>query len=587
MTRTYGHAAFDADKRRWELTKVEPHVVGRLKRVFSRIDITQSDAFRFHDEPAQCSELAWFMMRYPMVMTRADRAYLTKRDREFEALKDACEQILLPDWKPGPLSGLKEGVEIRRYQSKAMSLLGIKKGLLLGDDVGLGKTHPAMAFLATHPGALPAAVVVEPNLVRQWKRRIEETTNLRVHIIDGTKPYSLPTDCDVFLFRYSNVLGWGTIFRTGVFKAAIFDEIQSLRRGRESSKGTACWDLSCNVDYRMGLSATPVFGYGIEIHNILSFLFPFDQPLGTREEFVREWCSSGEQKVRDPDALGAFLRENHLMLRRTKADEEVRAELAYALAGDRVNRLPVEVPYDEGEEKRVEALARTLALKTVSGSFVERGKAARDLDMLLRQSTGVAKAKGVADLVSMLLESGRERVLLAGWHRDVIDIWKRELAEYKPVLYTGSEGAKQKNSSEDAFVSGKSRVMIISLGSGAGLDSLQACCNTLVVGELPWSSAVTHQLEGRLDRDGQDADHIESYIAHCDSGSDPAILELMGLKASQARGINDPYAEVEFVQQDEGRIAAMARTWLQRRGIDIPAPAKPEGPVEERQLELA
>ncbi|CAH1691256.1 Helicase ATP-binding domain-containing protein [Hyphomicrobiales bacterium] len=587
MTRTYGEAAFNPQARRWELTKVEPHVVGRLKRVFSRIDVARSDAFRFHDEPAQCSELVWFMMRYPMVMSQADRARLEKRDREFEALKDACEQILLPDWKPGPLTGLKEGVEIRRYQSKAMSLLGIKKGLLLGDDVGLGKTHPAMAFLATHPGALPAAVVVEPNLVRQWKRRIEETTHLRVHVVDSTKPYSLPTDCDVVIFRYSNILGWGPVAKEGVFKTVIYDEIQSLRRGRESSKGQACWEFSKKAEYRMGLSATPVFGYGIEIFNIISFLFPNDKPLGTREEFVREWCSGGDQKVRDPDALGAFLRENHLMLRRTKADEEVRAELAYALVGDRINRVPIEVPYDEGEEKRVEALARTLAIKTVSGSFMERGKAARDLDMLLRQSTGVAKAKGVADLVAMLLESGRERVVLAGWHRDVIDIWKRELARFKPVLYTGSEGAKQKNASEDAFVSGDSRVLIISLGSGAGLDSLQACCNTLVVGELPWSRAVTHQLEGRLDRDGQEAEIIDSFVTFCDSGSDPAIMELMGLKAAQAKGISDPYAEVEFVQQDEGRITAMAKAWLQRRGLEIPKPAGPEAGVEERELEVA
>jgi hypothetical protein len=64
-------------------------------------------------------------------------------------------------------------------------------------------------------------------------------------------------------------------------------------------------------------------------------------------------------------------------------------------------------------------------------------------------------------------------------------------------------------------------------------------------------------------------------------------MELMGLKAAQAKGISDPYAEVEFVQQDEGRITAMAKAWLQRRGLEIPKPAGPEAGVEERELEVA
>ena len=67
-----------------------------------------------------------------------------------------------------------------------------------------------------------------------------------------------------------------------------------------------------------------------------------------------------------------------------------------------------------------------------------------ELDKLLRRVTGIAKARHVAAYVRILLESGAP-VLLAGWHRDVYDIWRGALAEFRPVLYSGTETAKQKD----------------------------------------------------------------------------------------------------------------------------------------------
>ena len=37
----------------------------------------------------------------------------------------------------------------------------------------------------------------------------------------------------------------------------------------------------------MGLTATPIYNYAAEIHNVLSVIAP--DALGSREEFAREW----------------------------------------------------------------------------------------------------------------------------------------------------------------------------------------------------------------------------------------------------------------------------------------------------------
>lgn len=188
---------------------------------------------------------------------------------------------------------------------------------------------------------------------------------------------------------------------------------------------------------------------------------------------MREWCID-DKKVGDPDALGSFLREQNILLRRTKKD--VGQQLPP------INTIVEYVEPDNATLKSVEDLARKLAIKTTIGSFMDRGRAGRELDLLMRHTTGVSKAVSVAQYAKILLASDIP-ILLAGWHRDVYDIWLRELAAYKPAMYTGSESEKQKAESVRRFLAGETNVFIISLRSGAGLDGLQHRCSTILIGD--------------------------------------------------------------------------------------------------------
>jgi hypothetical protein len=111
-----------------------------------------------------------------------------------------------------------------------------------------------------------------------------------------------------------------------------------------------------------------------------------------------------------------------------------------------------------------------------------------------------------------------------------------------PVLFTGSETPIEKEAAKQAFLSGNAGVFIMSLRSGKGVDGLQAVCRTAVVGELDWSPAVHKQFFGRVNREGQAAwpEAIDAIYLVADDGSDPPIMEINGLKASQAHGIVDP-----------------------------------------------
>lgn len=548
--RVYGRLTYFESERRWVITHLEPQVAIRIKRVFPRINVTQVGSYTFVDSDEQRTELEWFADRYPLSMTPEDRARLCEGRMRFEAVRRELEQVLLPTWQPSSVPGrLREGVVLRPNQARAVEISRRMGRLLVADDVGLGKTHASLAAIMDDR-FLPAAIMVQPHIATQWQKDfIQPFTTLTSHVIQGTQPYPLPS-VDAYIFKYSNAFGWVNVAETGRFRSIIFDECQELRHGRGTDKGNAADVFARNAVLRIGLSATPIYGYGGEIFNILDIIEP--GILGTREEFIREWCTTNDEHkmiVKDAAALGAHLRDLNLLLREVGQ-------------GPPPNRLIHEVPFDSEAADADEQMARQLAIKVLEGRFTERGQAARELDMYLRRITGIAKARHVCAFVKILLEA-KTPIILGGWHRDVYDIWLKELAPYNPKLYTGSETPREKDAVKRAFMSGETDCIIMSLRSGAGLDGLQHRCSTVVHGELDWSREVHKQLAGRLRPHARQDPINEIYIV-ADGGSDPLIAAVQGLKASQAFGIIDPKRGVQSVTSDDSRIKALAKMYLER-----------------------
>lgn len=540
----------------WILNDLQPHVSIRFKDLFKGIRFGSRPPFALADRQDRAFDLNWFMSRYPLEMTERAQRGIAEGVNAYAKTRQDLEAMRRPDYVPGLITGFRPPEEARAHQKRAAEMLRLNGRLLLLDDVGLGKTVSALASISDGWG-LPAAVVVQPHLSSQWvKQYIERFTHLKAHEVKDRQARTLPS-ADVYLFRYSNIAAWADYAETLGCKTVIFDEIQELRHGQTTEKGrgaAAFRDAAQNV---MGLTATPIYNYGSEIWNVVEFVAP--GALGTWDEFVVNWCTSHGSHwiVRDPEALGAFLQDEGIALRRTDEDEEV------AMSLPPLSKVVFEVGWNEGDAETDRELQRRLAMRVLTGDFVGRGEAARQLDLLVRQETGIAKARSVAAYVRTLIEGG-ERVLLGGWHRAVYDIWNKALAEFNPVMFTGSESAAQKRRAVEALRSGEARVMMMSLRSGSGLDGLQEFCAHAVIGELDWSPQVHRQFVGRLRRDGQEREVTAHYL-HVDGGSDPVILPTLGLKASQSHGILNPYGgNTEATPVDESRMRQLAKQIIER-----------------------
>ena len=543
--RPVGNACLDKHTNRWMVT-LEPHAMTWAKRIFTKIDKAEIGTFYLADTPETALHLQWFSQLYPLEWEPP--GYVEQRAQQFRAQATLIERIMSA-WYAPPNFALE--IPPRDYQARAAALVLESGALLLGDDMGLGKTITAFAMLSD-PRALPCVYVTLTHLPLQVQRMLARfAPKLRSHVVkvgipyDIThKPYTrsgakLPMP-DVIIISWSKLAGWAeTLARVLNNRGSvIYDEAHELRHPGTARYAAAAY-LARHATYKLEMSGTPVFGMGSQIYHVISAVKP--DALGRWEEFVREWCEadgSDKPAVKDPDALGLYLRRTGLMLRRT------RKEVGRELPPFQIVMQPVE--YDERPLAEVMSFATDLASTVLRyGDGATKMKAAGELDWRMRLATGLAKARSAIEFVKLLLESG-ERVLVGLWHRQMYDLFMTGLAEWKPAMYSGSESPTQKEDSRRRFcdpaAKDGTRVLLMSNRSGAGLDDLQySGCSVIVHCELDWSSAVHEQFDCRIYRDGQPSPVVAYYLI-TNSGSDPIIAEVLGLKSMQLEGIRNPGA---------------------------------------------
>lgn len=526
-------------------------VATRLKRIFPRVQATALGDITIHDSLEVCRDLEWVLDRWPMKVTSADKKRLTHGANGHRAQQERVTAVLEGTAKHADMP-LTPARPPRDYQQTAYDMVTATGSLLLADELGLGKTQSALSALSDPANRPMLAVTLAGGMPRQWVRELNEVfPDLRGVEATKTKPYDLTdeggNEPDLIVMNYAKLSGWSHHLM-GKVKSVVFDEVQELRR-EGTQKHMAAQMISRQARVRMGLSATPVYNYGGEMYSILRVLAP--DIVGNRAEFAREWCQAVyglDQKARivDPAGFRHWMTDQGVFLRRTRED------VGISMPPLNVQEHTIDV--DSADWKALIASSDVAQVASLilseDAPHRDRWRASGDLDWKMRHATGVAKAPYVAEVAKLILES-EEKIILAGWHRECWDIWREALADYNPVLYTGTESSAGKARSFDAFREGDSRVLMLSLRSGAGLDGLQDSCRVVLFGELDWSPGVHKQVLGRLHRPGQTSP-VTGYFCVCDEGADPPMLDALDLKKMEAEMLvnSDQENEKKFEEID-------------------------------------
>lgn len=537
---TFGTLEIDQKKNEWVM-KGDQAAVMAAKRLFPGAK-GRGKTVRWPRSKRTDGDLNWFMMRYPLEIKAKSLELWSKsiekaRDHAVKRLTIIKNPVKIQP-EPSVFNG-----ELRPFQQEGAGFLINSAPTLLADDMGLGKTVQALAWVA-HIGRYPGIIVVPTSVQRQWEQQIKRfiqpvvtegslIPEMNVHIIKGLRPYELP-QAHFYIIHYGLLRAWGRQLAVMELQFAVFDEAQELRHsGTEKYTNASILAQSIADGNVIALSGTPIYNTGSEMWNIMNIL-DF-QCLGDFESFSKEWCAGyGEKIVKDPEALGSYLRNEGLMLRRSKT--EVLSELPSK------HRVIQAIDSDDFSSGSMNDIMDMIADYDAAEGF-ERGRLKTEIGRRLRQETGKAKAPYVAEFAKMLLDAG-EAIILYGYHHGVYDIWRQKLKSYNPVFITGEETAAEKERSKEAFIQGRTNLIIISLRSAAGIDGLQHRANVTLFGELDWSPGIHSQCEDRVHRMGQE-DSVLIYYLVSSGGSDEQMLEALGLKTAQIKGIMGEQGESE------------------------------------------
>lgn len=391
-------------------------------------------------------------------------------------------------------AALPDGLALYPFQEAGVAFLEAAGGCaLVGDQMGLGKTVQALAWLAMHGELRPAMVVVPSIVATNWEREARRwlpDDAEHVYRVRGGKD-AVPAGTTVTVISYDLLWRRPKDFH-GVSspKVVIADECQYVKNFK-TKRTQAVLDLLERSKARfIALSGTPVLNRPSEFFTALKALRP--SRFRWWKAYTERYCGGHQTRfgyecggATNTDELASELRD--LMVRRLKS--QVLKELPPK------TRTDIWIDMDSKE--------RALYRRAVTASYAGSGDHLAAITAA-RKAVGSIKARHAVQWVQEYRDQGVPLVLFAH-HRHVLD----EIEEGCGAIginvsrIDGTTPQERRGSIVDRFQDGRVDVVLISIQAGSTGITLTRASDVLMV-ERSWTPAVEEQAEDRTHRIGQE-----------------------------------------------------------------------------------
>ncbi|MBR0777298.1 DEAD/DEAH box helicase [Bradyrhizobium diazoefficiens] len=481
------------------------------------------------------------------------------------------------------------------------------RGVLLADDMGLGKSFQSLAFLAwirknsetlargKGGRPLPILVVAPTALLQNWIKEAglhlapdalgpnrADVFGSGIRKFKNTEPATAAiepldwrkiADHDWVLTTYETLADNHVAFAKIKFSIAVFDEIQKIK---EPGTLNTWASKAMNADFVLGLSGTPIENRIEDLWSIMDRVSPGF--LGDLQTFSRTYRDADIDRYRSLSdlLLKASANAPPIILRRMKEDVKV------SLPSKTVIPYPVEMPllqarcYDEvveralapGERHRGAMLETVQRLRGISLFPGEPGK----LDLTKRGDCvawiGQSARLGKTFEILRNVQRRGERALVFVEHRAMQAMLAEAIATEmripRPIIINGSTPGARRQAFVDDFEEGREAfdVMILSpKAAGVGLTILSA--NHVIHLSRWWNPAVEDQCNDRVYRIGQTRPvsiHVPlaRHPKWGDKSFDMSLDRLLAKKREMSKGLLAPPvsdADLDEVFDDVRRTA--------------------------------
>jgi SWI/SNF-related matrix-associated actin-dependent regulator 1 of chromatin subfamily A len=478
---------------------------------------------------------------------------------------------------------VKTAVPLLEHQTEAVHYALKNRRVIIGDEMGVGKTPVAIGIIATELRreksdgwrVRPFLVVVPPSMRLQWEREFARfcpdlTTRLlsgRSPVDDRRRSWDVPK-ADVLIMGDSSIAGYAKYLR-GKIQGIVVDECQRLKN-RKAQRSMGAVAVASQLDMnaiRVVMSGTPLINNPIE-------LVPSLQVIGRLEDF-RDGAQSGYDSFLNRyapriDRFGtrgtANLPELHKRLCENFMIRRRRQDVLELPAKGRITSVVTLTQRSIDEYQRAERDLFAFIEKMKGTPYAERAMRAEAIVRLntLRSILGQGKIDAVVAYALHLLDQD-EQVFITCAHTLVLNALVTRLGKHvRTVKVSGGMTDHEKMKAVDAFQDGDAKVLVGNIvASGVGLTLTSGRHH--VSAELPWTSADLMQCEDRLARHGQKREVVSHVLLaqHIDQqpSLDWRMFALLDQKLGVVSQVLDGKTEMLVTEQSESVAFGVLRSY--------------------------
>ena len=493
---------YNPDTKAWSVSIYEaPALIDRLKKRLSHIP----EAIKLANAINEIPQI------HTMMESRASRIAISGASKLDD--EDMIEQMRTSLSEHFPI-----GRELYPFQYVGVRFAQLAEGrVLIGDDMGVGKTIQAIAYTALNQDKLPALVVCPSSVKYNWEREFNEwLPNMTVSVVEGRSKGSIQ-DTDVVICNYDIMSGRRDALLEKEFNIVICDESHYVKNSK-AQRTQATLDVAMNSESILCLSGTAITNRPSEFFTTLNLLRPAE--FNSFYNYGQRYCDAYDNGwgwdysgASNTDELHERTRD--FCIRRLK--KEVLDELP-----DKIRTTHTVKPskkdltnYNALHQSWIEEYRHYLQSGGTPKGFV--------LNMLtdLRHECGKIKVESAYHWANNYREITGKPLVIFAHHQDVLKgVWEQFKADrnkWRVAVITGQVDASERQRRVDAFQDGKLDVLLCSTVAAKEGITLTAADTVLFV-EREWTPAWEEQAEDRVNRIGQDSSSVHAvYLTVADT----------------------------------------------------------------------
>lgn len=320
------------------------------------------------------------------------------------------------------------------FSSSSETLLGNGR-LLLGDEMGLGKSCTSLAIMLHYRQEWPLLILCPASLRHTWPAEIEkflpQLPPSAIYVVQGFDDadfFENPAKkkkIQIVVATYSllqNRSAAARVLKQFKFQCVIVDESHNLKQ-KNSQRAQLALPLLESAKRLVLLSGTPALARPVELWTQVYAIAP--DLFGSYKSYTKQYCNARRGRfgwdvsgLSNAEELHAKLKQ--IMIRRLKAD------VLHELPPKQRSMVPV--PISKSKRKECENIMQQLKETRQSVQDLVGEEAyganfeARRLLMEAYQASGVGKSEGICEyLLDWLRGSGTQKVLIFAHHKAVLD----------------------------------------------------------------------------------------------------------------------------------------------------------------------